>query len=182
MEALKLINDLRKITLELIEEVEKFKDLPLESLNWKNESDSWSILECLEHLNLYGDFYLPEIEKRMLQSSLPETAAFNPGLLGNYFAKIMLPREPLNKMKTLSDKNPINSTLDGTCMDRFLLQQQKMLELLTIAKVKNLTKIKTSISISKWLRLRLGDTLRVVIFHNLRHIKQAKNVLAAFQP
>ena len=29
-------------------------------LNWKESSKSWSVLECLEHLNLYGQFYIPE--------------------------------------------------------------------------------------------------------------------------
>ncbi len=41
----------------------------------------------------------------------------------------------------------------------------------------NLTKIKTSISISKWIKLRLGDTFRIVIYHNLRHITQVKKIL-----
>ena len=41
----------------------------------------------------------------------------------------------------------------------------------------NLDKIKTAISISKLIRLKLGDTFRVLIYHNERHIKQAEKVL-----
>jgi hypothetical protein len=35
--------------------------------------------------------------------------------------------------------------------------------------------IKTSISISSFIKLRLGDTLRLVVYHNWRHLIQAKN-------
>ncbi len=52
-----------------------------------------------------------------------------------------------------------------------------LLDVLDMSKKVNLTKTKTGISISKWLKLRLGDTFRVVIYHNQRHILQAKKVL-----
>lgn len=171
-----LIQDLIERTQKSIQEAEKFKLLSDKELNTRNSSDSWSILECLEHLNLYGDFYLPEIENRMLVSNSKNVTVFNSGMLGNYFAKIMLPREKLNTMKTFKDKNPIHSVLDKKCIDRFIQQQRKILGLLDIACHKNLTKIKTSISISKWIKLRLGDTFRVVIYHNVRHIAQANKI------
>lgn len=112
----------------------------------------------------------------MLKSNRKSTPIFKSGILGNYFAKTMLPKEKLNKMKTFKDKNPINSTLDKKCIDRFILQQQKILELLDIARNKDLSKIKTSISISKWIKLKLGDTFRVIIYHNERHIVQSNKI------
>jgi hypothetical protein len=62
---------------------------------------------------------------------------------------------------------------------KFLDQQKQLLELLTKAQSVDLNKVKTSISISRWIKLRLGDTLRVVIYHNQRHMKQAGRILAA---
>lgn len=53
-----LIEQLRKI----IDQVEKLKRENIQDLSWKSNPTAWSILECLAHLNLYGDFYLPEIE------------------------------------------------------------------------------------------------------------------------
>lgn len=40
----------------------------------------------------------------------------------------------------------------------------------------DLNKTKTAISISKWFKLKLGDTFKVVIYHNERHIAQARKV------
>jgi hypothetical protein len=48
-----------------------------------------------------------------------------------------------------------------------------MLSLLEQAKSVNLQKIKASITLSKFIKLRLGDVFRVVIYHNERHLEQA---------
>ncbi len=172
-----LIQDLIERTRRNINQAEKFQELPIEVLNARGSSESWTVLECLEHLNLYGDFYLPEIESRIQVSKSNGASMFNPGLLGNYFAKSMLPKQKLNKMKTFKDKDPINSMLDKKCIDRFIQQQHKTLELLNMASNKDLNKIKTVVSISKLIKLKLGDTFRVLIYHNQRHIEQANRLI-----
>lgn len=175
-----LLQDLAKRTRSNIQYAEGLEQLPINVLNKRRDSDSWSILECLEHLNLYGDFYVPEIEQRITASKSGAARYFKAGLLGNYFAKSMLPKEKLNKMKTFKDKNPLGSKLDPSTIDRFLNQQQQMLELLHKAAQVNLTKTKTSITISNWIKLRLGDTLRVVIYHNDRHMAQIERLVHTF--
>jgi hypothetical protein len=174
MNAALLIQDLVKLTQENRREALAFKDLSDEVLNFKQDAETWSVLECIEHLNRYGDFYIPEISKRLNKSKYPKSTNFKTGWLGNYFAKSMLPKEKLNKIKTFGSMNPNNSTLDRGVLDKFIRQQDALIDLLEQAKITNLTKIKTAISISKWIKLRLGDTFRVVINHNLRHIVQAK--------
>jgi hypothetical protein len=178
-----LINDLKTRTEEILLEATQFNSLSKEDLNHRNAPDSWSILECLEHLNRYGDFYLPEINRRIKGAQLSKNEVFNSGWLGNYFAMSMLPGEngKLNKMKTFKSMNPVHTRLDVDVITRFLDQQKQLLELLTKAQSVDLNKVKTSISISRWIKLRLGDTLRVVIYHNQRHMKQASKVLTALQ-
>ena len=58
-----LIEELLSNADRAIMSAKAFKELPEKELNAKKEASHWSILECLEHLNLYGDFYFPEIEK-----------------------------------------------------------------------------------------------------------------------
>lgn len=172
-----LIRDLTKLTHENIRQVEDFSQLQIEILNRKPNAESWSILECIEHLNRYGDFYIPEIQKQINSSKHFPSGEFQSGLLGNYFAKSMLPKEKLNKMKTFKSMNPPGSDLSEEVLERFLDQQKQILELLEAAEEVNLSKTKTAISISKRIKLRLGDTFRVVIYHNLRHIMQAMKVV-----
>jgi hypothetical protein len=168
-----LILDLKNRTQELIDQAESLKNKSEETLNFKVDPTSWSILECLEHLNLYGRFYLPEIAKQIKASNRETETEFKSGVLGNYFANSMLPKEKLNKMKTFQNMNPINSKLDKTVIHEFVNQQTEMLQLLELARKISLNKTKTSISISKLLKLKLGDTFRFVIYHNQRHMVQA---------
>lgn len=172
-----LILDLTERTRYHISQVELFRQYPVEDLKWKSNPGSWSVLECIEHLNMYGDYYLPVMEREIVRNSYPAKADYKPGLLGNYFANMMLPGERSRKVKTLKDKDPIGSNLDKKTLDRFLVQQEKTLELLNNARIHNLNKIKIPISIATWIKLNLGDTFRVVIYHNLRHIEQARGVL-----
>ncbi len=173
-----LINDLIERTKNVMNEAQQFQDLSDAKLNWKANSESWSVLECMEHLNRYGDFYLPEIKQRMTKGkTVTPEAIFKSGLLGNYFATSLLPKAQLNKMKTFSNMNPAGSQLTKAVLDKFIAQQKTMLELLKKARQINLTKTRTAISISKLIKLRLGDTFRVVIYHNQRHIVQANKAI-----
>lgn len=173
-----LLEDLVKRTQAHLNVAQGFLELPLEKLQRKPSEKSWSILECIEHLNLYGDFYLPEIAQQMKKSTHEVDAIFKSSWLGNYFANVMLPREKKpNNMNTFKDKNPNGSQLGKEVLHKFIDQQKKTLELLHQAQTINLTKVKTGITIASWIRLRLGDTFRVVIYHNYRHIQQAQKLV-----
>lgn len=170
-----LISELIETTRQNLNFAETLKAKSNSQLNWKENPQSWSILECLEHLNLYGDFYLPEIEKTVTNAKSKSEAVFKSGLLGNYFAESMLPKEKLYKMKTFKDKNPLNSHLNSNTIDRFINQQIKMLDLLDSARTISLNKEKTAITLTRLIKLKIGDTFRFVINHNIRHIKQIEN-------
>ncbi len=171
-----LLNDLSARLEKAIIAAEKFKNLDEKTLNFKKNADAWSILECLEHLNLYGDFYLPEIQKQINSSKYPANAMFKSGWLGNYFANMMLiDKNGIKKMKTPKDKNPANSALHAATIDRFLAQITTLKSLLTQAENVDLSKTKTGISLAPFISIRLGDTLRFVIYHIERHILQAEN-------
>ena len=163
-------------TQEIIRQVEKLRNADLETLTWKRNQTSWSILECLEHLNLYGDFYLPEIENNIKETLTKNDAEFKSGILGNYFAKSILPKEHLNKMKTAKNKNPLNGNLDKTVIDKFINQQIKLLDLLEQSRKVGLNKIRIQTSISRFIKLKLGDTFQFVINHIFRHLNQIDKI------
>jgi hypothetical protein len=172
-----LISNLIQMTKEHIIYAETLLNESDESLNYRSQPNSWSALECLQHLNLYGDFYLPEINNRINSSNTKSDPIFKSGILGNYFANSMLPKEKLNKMKTFEDKNPSGSTLDKRTIEEFIRQQHELLSLLERSKNINLNKVKTSISISNLIKIKLGDTFRFLINHNERHIVQVKKTI-----
>ena len=158
MQSEKLIQSLIEQTRQILNQVENLKKLDAQTLNFRTDEKSWSILECVEHLNLYGEFYLPEIENNIRTSDSKFETEFKSGFLGSYFAKSMLPKQKLNKMKTFKDKNPINSKLDKSAIDKFIGQQIKLLELLNQSRIISLNQIRIKTSIASFIRLKLGDT------------------------
>ncbi|MFT7588499.1 MAG: hypothetical protein ACI959_000709 [Limisphaerales bacterium] len=183
-----LIEELIELTKDNMNEVEFFLTQPDLSLNYKSKQKAWSALECIAHLNLYSDFYIPEIEGR-IKSKVRNTKEnhnnghFESNWLGEYFAKALRPLNQTGdsgtKMKTLPSANTLGSAWNKATLEKFIRQQKQMLNLLDQARNIDLVKTKTSISITKLIKLRLGDTFRVVIYHNQRHIQQALRAIKA---
>src|SRR5690606_18511477 len=176
MQSEKLIQTLSEQTKQIINKAENLKCYDLNTLTWKETEITWSILECLEHLNLYGDFYLPQIENKIKNSITKNEPEFKNGVLGNYFSKSMLPRGKLNKMKTFKDKNPLNANLDKSVIDKFINQQIKLLDLFNQSRNVNLNKVKIKTSISSLIYLKLDDTFQFIINHIIRHLKQIDRI------
>jgi hypothetical protein len=59
-----LIQSLTEQTKDIITKVEQLKELDTPTLMWRENPTSWNVLESLEHLNLYGDFYYPKWSAR----------------------------------------------------------------------------------------------------------------------
>lgn len=177
IERKQLLDRLTKETNASIAFAKDLQSIGDEKLNFKTNATTWSILECIEHLNLYAAFYLPEIEKAIRQNKTTKELSFKSGVLGNYFAKIMLPKEKLNKMKTFADKNPNGSNLDQSSLLNFIQNQEKLLHILKNSANIDLKQTKTAISMSKWIKLRLGDTFQFYSNHIIRHAKQIENTL-----
>ncbi|MEM9525912.1 MAG: DinB family protein, partial [Bacteroidota bacterium] len=101
--------------------------------------------------------------------------------LGNKFAAGMKPGPRTTKISTFKSADPrnFNQELDHDAITTFIRHQEDTLELLEMARKVDMTRTKTGISITSMIRLRLGDTFRVVVYHNWRHIDQARRALAA---
>jgi hypothetical protein len=175
IEQTKLISELRDFTQEAKAQVLEFKTYPLAQLNYKSSDVDWSILECIEHLCLYGKFYLPEIENRIKNLQPTVKPHFKSGILGNYFVNMIKASNP-KKIKATKQMDSTGSELSVSTIDQFLKQLEWLDSLLIKSETTDLTKVKTSISLTNFIRLRLGDTLRFVVYHNERHIEQAERI------
>ncbi len=176
-----LLQDLTERNRLFIQEIEQLVDgLPSEALQWKANSEQWSVLQCMEHLNRYCDFYLPELEKVIKQAPKGvKSHQFHSGWIGNYFVQLISPQngQVTNAIKTNKDMNPSQDQLDLAVLSRFFKHQEQFLQILSSANEVNLNKNKTAITLTTWIKLRLGDTLRFMVYHHLRHGIQMKNIL-----
>ena len=176
MQSEKLLQSLLDQVKQITAQAEELKKCDLNTLNWRENPTSWNILECLEHLNLYGNYYLPIMEHHIKTSTTTAELEFKSGFWGDYFAKSILPKEKLNKIKSIKSKNPLNANLDAAVIEIFLDQQRQLIELLNLSKEVSLNKVKIPISIAPFIKLKLGDTYQFYINHIIRHFKQIDRI------
>ena len=175
-----LIKELKEDVQRLQEAAEYLKNTEKSKLVYALNEGKWSVVQCLEHLNAFGRYYLPVIEKAIVVKSGEKSAWFNSGFLGDYFTKSMKPKnvfEIKNKMKTMKNFNFPNSLNVDTVMKEYIDQKAKLQHLLDMANDRDLNSIRIPITLTKIIKLKLGDIFRFLIAHEQRHMMQARNTL-----
>jgi len=142
--------------------------------------DKWSIAQVLDHLNRYGQYYLPRLESA-LQKAAPGREDYKPGWLGDYFTRLMQPGADgviAKKMKAPKGYRPPYKQ-DGKHNVALALEQQAhLMTLLEQATTKDMASVRIPISLSPVLRLKAGDTFRFLVAHQNRHLVQIRQALA----
>ena len=178
IKSIELLEQLEADTRQVILQTNYLLKQDPELLTMRPGEGKWSIAQVIEHLNSYGRYYLPLIEKSIAKNSYKATEFFTPGLLGDYFTKSMLPKSDgrvSNKMQAPKDHRPSPDIDSKKVIDEFLKQEYLLLELLEKAKNKDISKVRIPISIAKFIRIKPGDTFRFLIAHHQRHFVQIKN-------
>lgn len=180
-----LLKHLSSLTNKLSEEVRKeFGDLSEDQLYWQPDNYSWSIGQCLTHLNAYYRYYVPVFTERVQNSRFQDAAEFfQSSPLGNstyMMVKLGKVKNVKRKLKSPKDYNPlINKNLGSeNPIEEFLKFQKELGQIFEDAKKINLRKTKTSFSIRPIVKLRIGDAFQYIVYHCERHIEQAKKVKA----
>lgn len=157
----------------LHEAVHSFQNMSEGALLAPSATGGWSIAQCLQHLNEYGDYYLPAIEKVIRNNPDTSKNNFKSSWFGNYFTRMMEPETGKKKMKTFKKYNPPPQLNAYAAVAEFIKQQERLLALLSKAAGADLDK-RIPISLTPLIRLKLGDTFQFLIAHNERHMQQAK--------
>jgi len=179
-----LIQILTNITQENTDNVKKFTaKLSDDQMKWRPNPGIWNVGEVLAHLNEYASYYHPTISSKIKTTRFTSTKEeFMSSPLGRSAWKSMKLGKAKNvkrKFRAPKGQNPTLSPelVKGTEIDDFLGHQTDMLALIEEAQTVNLRRVKIPISISKIVRLRLGDALLFVVYHNQRHVQQLINLV-----
>ena len=176
-----LLDNLEKTVAQTIKNATWLQSMNSDALSKSPAAGKWSVIQVLYHLNSYNNYYLPHIEQAIKAGiNAPYSASFKAGVIGNYFTKTMLPGNDgavHNMMKAPKDHTPDAAYNNVEAINEFIAGQQKLLELLREARNVNMTRLKVPISISKLIKIRLGDTFRFLVAHQQRHFVQISNTL-----
>ncbi len=145
-------------------------------LNFKPNADKWSILQCVEHLNRYSEYYLKIIDTKLSNANPKGTEEVKHSWFGKMSIKSIHP-DNRKKSKTLGRLNPAESEVNRQVLQDFIAHQKKLLILLHKAEKHSINSIKIPADVFKLLKLRLGECFEFVIVHQQRHILQIKELL-----
>ncbi len=179
-----LLNQLQEQTEQFIAQaVSNWQIIPHKQFGYKQLPEKWSANQCLQHLNSYGTYYLPAIEKAITIAQTKEQQnnnQFKSGWLGNYFTNLMQPKADgslSKKMQTPKNHQPTNNSESHLSIAEFIDQQERLLVLLEQAKQIDLNRTKVPISIAPFIKLKLGDVFMFLVAHNFRHVLQVNNAI-----
>lgn len=177
-----LISELETLVEHLLtKSIGEWQLVPHAQFAFKPSASSWSANECLQHVNSYGRYYLPAIQKAIDKAAMGSAENFHSGWLGNYFTKMMMPKENgslATKMKSPKDHAPTKILESHQVIAEFIDQQETLLKLLRTARQHDLNKVKVAISIAPFIKLKLGDVFMFLIAHLIRHSQQADRALS----
>lgn len=156
--------------------VQTFQNLSDMVLLQPSPQEGWSIAQCLDHLNRYGHYYLPQIKSAIGKQPKPaNTEFFKSGWFGNYFTNMMDPKSG-KQYKAFKEYVPAQQLNAHAVVAEFIHQQETLLTYLNKAANADLT-TRVPISITSLIKLKLGDVFQFLIMHNERHMQQAKKNL-----
>ena len=175
-----LLENLQTDTRKLMLRLAYLKQLPADLLVQQPAPGRWSVAQVIEHLNTYGRFYLPALQQAINSSNRTATEWFVPGWLGGYFTKSMMPKPDgtiNHKMKTLKHHDPAPAIDAMKALQEFEQQEVLLLQLLDKAQQVDINRIRIPVSVSPFIKLKMGDVFGFIIAHHQRHFVQIENTL-----
>ncbi|MBO9200432.1 MULTISPECIES: DinB family protein [Niastella] len=182
IQATTYLETLQTDTRQLMSRLAQLKQLPADIQVQQPAPGRWSVAQVIEHLNTYGRFYLPELERSINAHNDTATEWFVSGWLGGYFTNSMRPKADgtiTHKMKTVKNHNP-EPVLNGLkVLGEFEQQEILLLQLLDKAQQVDISRIRIPLSITPLFKLKMGDVFGFIVAHHQRHFVQIENTLKA---
>ena len=156
-----------------------FQPLSPTLLSQRPQPAEWSVLECVDHLNLTHEYYWPRVEQAIAEPVLAVAAAndaYKPSFWGRIYMHFAF--NPKYSFPTADEITP-STAPTAVVLDLYLAKQVALLQLL--ADIQLFDWRKTAVSIERGIKFNLGDCLRILVYHDRLHLGQARRALAGLQ-
>jgi len=164
-------NDIISLTKEL------FVNKSAETFNKKPNPESWSAAECLAHLNYSAIGYLNNVIGSFSHKyEGNRNQPYKPRLLVSKFIKSVGPDSKI-RAKTSSKADFSISVLDHRIVDEFISCQLQFIDLLNRISFQDMKKVKVRSPFVSIIKFQLGEVFLINLFHQLRHLNQAKKAM-----
>lgn len=156
------------------------RGLTSEQFNWAPGPGRWSIGQCLEHLNITSERYIPVFKKAMEDGRAAGRVSTEPITLGFLERWFMQTLEPPPRMKTRTPQAfaaPAQLPMDAT-LARWDTMQAGLADCMRMAEGLDFRRIKVRSQFGP-VSFGLGATFLILLAHERRHLWQARQVRTA---
>jgi hypothetical protein len=149
--------------------------------NRRPREGAWSVAECLAHLNLTTEAFLPLVDDALAKSasgSAPPGHRYKRDLMGRILAWVLEPPFRM-KVKTTAGFVPAPEHDRAAIVERFAELQEELKRRVDASAGRDLDRIRVVSPFSDKVRYNLYSTFGIVLAHERRHLWQAERALAA---
>ena len=159
---------------------ELVQDLDDERFNWRPDEKSWSIAQCLDHLNVAGRVYVVPMQEALEEArrkGAERRGPIQPGFFGRWFVASL---EPPPKRRLPAPKKIVPAARKGLAevMADWRRAQTGVRDLLGEAAGLDLNRTRFVNPFISVIRFSVGTGFQVITSHERRHLWQAANVRA----
>ena len=147
-------------------------------------TSSWSAAECLSHLSISTEMFLPVLQKALddarKRGIVAKERPPKMDLIGRILRWFLEP--PIRqRVKTSAPFVPRSVRAKAEAFGEFAALQSKLAELLTTARGIDLPRVKIVSPFDKRVRYNLYSAFRILVAHQRRHLWQAEQAVAALR-
>ncbi len=179
-----LLNDMQAEVNSLLTDVLSVRDTDINALSLQPANNRWNVQQILEHLNAYNRYYLPAVAQQLPAAQKVQGAvSFRPGWLGDYFTRSMYSQvkttgKVVNQMSAMKSYTPPAGLDTTTVLTEFIAGEQELSGILQQMAHIDMSSRKIPVTLSRFIRINIGDAMRFLVAHQVRHHQQIKNTLS----
>lgn len=147
-----------------------------EQLNWQPAPGRWSVGQCLEHLCITNEAYLPALVAALREKPDAPVEQIVPGWFGGWFLRNFIEPSPQTKRVPAPSKIRPTARVGLSVLDRFLKANQSCRGLILSAQNKGVNRIRFWNPFVKGIRFTVGTGFEIIAGHERRHLLQAERV------
>jgi len=148
---------------------------------WQSSPATWSIAQCIDHLNVTARLYLPQLDEGIanaIRQGLYGEGPFKYWWLGRMMVRMMEP-PPRMRVKAPVAFHPPPARTRREIMAAFRAYQVQYVDRLRQANGLDLARSRVRSPAASWVHMPLGTGFAAMTAHERRHLWQAKRVIEA---
>jgi hypothetical protein len=152
------------------------KHLNAAQLNWQPRPGAWSIGQCLEHLRIGNEVYLPAIAAALEGRKHASVEEISLGWFSRWFIRSFIAPNPGGTRARAPKKVAPPLQVEPGILDAYLRSNQAARELTARAGAYDVNRIRFRNPFIAGLRFTVGTGLEITAKHQARHLLQAEKV------